>query len=98
MRENYTPRIIMIIVVLLTSLYVALPSLGVFPKVLDYDRNGIINDVDFKEYHRLRLQKDTKILENATSRKMLTTCSCSTTLFIHPAHRLYPPSIYIALM
>ena len=30
MRENYTPKIIMIILVLLTSLYVALPSLGVF--------------------------------------------------------------------
>ena len=61
MRENYTPKIILIIVVLLTSLYVALPSLGVFPKVVDFDRNGIINDVDFKEYHRTRLQDDASI-------------------------------------
>ena len=69
MRENYTPRIIMIIVVLLTSLYVALPSLGVFPKVDDYDRNGIINDVDFKEYHRSRLQADLTILSKYDSNK-----------------------------
>ena len=69
MRENYTPKIIMIILVLLTSLYVALPSLGVFPNVVDHDRNGIINDVDFKEYHRVRLQKDTTIMSKYDSNK-----------------------------
>tara|TARA_B100000674_G_scaffold498274_1_gene535778 strand:- start:3422 stop:4981 length:1560 start_codon:yes stop_codon:yes gene_type:complete len=62
MRENYTPKLVLIVLVLLTSLYVALPSLGVFPKVGDFDRNGIINEVDFKEYHRVRVQADEALL------------------------------------
>lgn len=62
MRENYTPKLLLILAVLAASLYVALPSLGILPHVKDVDRNGLINEVDFKEYHRERLERDAGIM------------------------------------
>ena len=69
MRENYTPKLLLVLLVLIASLYVAIPSLGLLPHVQDSDKNGLINEVDFKEYHRERLQADPTIMAKYDSDK-----------------------------
>lgn len=58
MRENYSMKLIIIALVFLMAAYEAVPSMGVFPDVEDFDGNGMYTEVDFREYHRRQLEKD----------------------------------------
>ena len=58
MRENYTPKLVLILVILVLSAYTAIPSLGILPEVDDVDGNGIFSEIDFKAYHKNRLAND----------------------------------------
>ena len=62
MRENYTPKLFLIIIVLILSVYTAVPSLGFFPEVEDIDRNGIISEIDFRNFHRSKMESDQSFL------------------------------------
>ena len=62
MRENYTPKLVLILVILVLSAYTAIPSLGILPEVDDVDGNGIFSEIDFKAYHKNRLANDSSFL------------------------------------
>jgi len=69
MRENYTPKLVLILVVLVLSAYTAIPSLGIFPEVEDVDGNGILSELDFKAYHKARMEKDSSFLSKYDENK-----------------------------
>lgn len=58
MKEEYKFQMIGIAIVFLLGIWIAVPSLGVFPEVIDIDGNGILSEVDFAHYHRTRLSQD----------------------------------------
>ena len=62
MRENYTPRLILVLVILVLSAYTALPSLGIFPEVEDVDGNGILSEIDFKAYHKGKMATNVSLV------------------------------------
>jgi protein-export membrane protein SecD len=63
MREDYKLKLIFIGIVFLFCIWIALPSLGIFPEVEDADGNGILSEVDFSHYHRQQLAKNAAFVE-----------------------------------
>lgn len=59
MKENLKPKLIFILVVFLLSLYVAVPSLGIFPNVEDVNRDGFINSPDYHAFYREKMTSNT---------------------------------------
>ncbi|PCJ20580.1 MAG: protein translocase subunit SecD [Candidatus Cloacimonadota bacterium] len=55
MKENLKPKLIFILIVFLVSLYVAIPSLGIFPDVKDVNRDGFINSPDYHAFYREKM-------------------------------------------
>ncbi len=63
MKENLKMKLLVVLALLLGSIYVSAPSLGIFPTVADIDQNGILTEVDFRAYHKERLQKDAQFIK-----------------------------------